>query len=458
MTTHLRPAKPINREGYWYLVRRVPKRYAAFEQRRHVTWSTGIAVWQDPRGIRAAEIVRERDAVLQRYWQDRAQGKDTRSPAEFYAARARAKKLHLTYKPAYEVANTDLYDLFCRFMALTNTWGEQALTSGPPNAQVLSDLNATLGGIAPPADSNPQHGTLMVSGMLAEYEAIHAAALALKSPRQLDKWRVRRQSGLDLFLSVIGGDKPFADLTRADARLLRTHWNDRVLKGEVRINSANRQIRQVSGLYAALKDFNQIDGPGIFDKLLITGGKDGKRAAFDPAFVQRHYLADGMFDELNPEARRIIYLIIETGLRLSEACALTKDCIRLDAPVPYVDVQAIDRVTKTPESVRQIPLVGVALMAMQEQPNGFPRYYDNADAASALINKAIDNRKLRPGGPKQTLYSMRHTIVDRLRAVEAPDKIQEDILGHKHTYGEGTTIEHRHRWLMKIAFKPPSRV
>jgi integrase len=31
-----------------------------------------------------------------------------------------------------------------------------------------------------------------------------------------------------------------------------------------------------------------------------------------------------MFDGLNDEARRIIYLIIETGLRLSEACALTR--------------------------------------------------------------------------------------------------------------------------------------
>jgi hypothetical protein len=40
--------------------------------------------------------------------------------------------------------------------------------------------------------------------------------------------------------------------------------------------------------------------------------------------------------------------------------------------------------------------VGVALMAMREQPDGFPRYRDKADSLSALVNQALDARKLRP--------------------------------------------------------------
>jgi integrase len=298
----------------------------------------------------------------------------------------------------------------------------------------------------------------MVSQMLDEYADINASQLARKSPRQLAKWRVRRQTALDLFLTVIRGDKPFKELTRKDAHALRKYWQGRIDAGEVRINTANRQIRQLSGLYSTLKDYHQVDGQGIFERIWIPGGEEGKRIPFDPDFVQTHYLAEGQFAKLNPEARRIIYLCIETGVRLSEACALDRRTIHLDTPVPFIDIQAINRTTKTKESVRQIPLVGVALLAMRAQPDGFPRYRDNADVASALINKALDARKLRPGGKDQSLYSMRHTIVDRLKAVEAPKDIQEDVLGHKHMYGNGTTLEHKHRWLQKIAFAPPKEI
>ena len=57
-----------------------------------------------------------------------------------------------------------------------------------------------------------------------------------------------------------------------------------------------------------------------------------------------------------------------------------------------------------------------------------------------------------------TLYSLRHTFIDRLKAVEAPRDVQEDLMGHVHMYGEGTTLDHRHRWLQRIAFDPPCEI
>jgi len=48
----------------------------------------------------------------------------------------------------------------------------------------------------------------------------------------------------------------------------------------------------------------------------IRGGKDNQRVAFAPAFVLERILAEGMFDNLNTEARRAIYLIVDAyGLR-----------------------------------------------------------------------------------------------------------------------------------------------
>jgi hypothetical protein len=66
---------------------------------------------------------------------------------------------------------------------------------------------------------------------------------------------------------------------------------------------------------------NQFGLPTIFAKARISGGKDKQRVAFDPAFAQQKILAQGLFDDLNPEARAI-YLVAQIGLRPSEACNL----------------------------------------------------------------------------------------------------------------------------------------
>lgn len=49
MANKPKPAQPINRNGYWYLVRRVPQRLAQLDRRGTVIWSTGIPVRDDPR-------------------------------------------------------------------------------------------------------------------------------------------------------------------------------------------------------------------------------------------------------------------------------------------------------------------------------------------------------------------------------------------------------------------------
>lgn len=457
MTNFSKPARPIARNGYWYFVRRVPKRLIALTGKSTITTSTGLAIWQDPKAVRARTIVRKFDEELQQHWDQLLTGAASPDLKAHRDNVRRAGELKLAYAPNSEIATTNLPDILNRFSLLIELWGERTLMQNTLPHQAGKDIAAVLGETNE-ANVEDTTANIMVSHMIKQYADIKQSELAKKSPRQLAKWHVNRQSALDLFIDLIGGDKPFKHLTRKDAQTLRKHWQTRIQKSEIRINSANREIRNISGLYSTIKTYHQIDGPKLFENILIPGGKEGKRIPFDPVFVQKHYLAEGQFRDLNPEARRIIYLCIETGIRLSEACALNEKTINLSGPIPYIDIIEDGRQTKTDESIRRLPLVGVALLAMKAQPKGFPRYFDNADAASALINKALDYRKLRPGGKKQTLYSMRHTIIDRLKAVEAPKDIQEDILGHKHMYGDGTTLEHKHRWLQKIAFMPPKEI
>lgn len=302
----------------------------------------------------------------------------------------------------------------------------------------------------------PKH--LRISNMALEYERINATAMARKSADQLRKWRVTRTTSIDTFINALGVDCLVRELTLHHAHVYHRYWQQRVLNGEIRINSANRLMRNLSGLYSTIHNHYRLECRNPFAGLNLRGGCDGKRLAYSAGFVRDRFLADGAFDTLNPEARRIVFLVVETGLRPSEACGLDRSTINLEGPIPFVRVADDIRQTKTPGSVRTVPLVGVALTAMRLQPDGFPRYRNRADVASATINKALTAKNLRPGGKMQSLYSLRHTLIDRLRTAEAPKDIQEDILGHIHMYGEGTSLEHRHAWLQRIAFKEPAHI
>ena len=435
-------ARPHRHNGFWFLVRRVPGEFVPFDRRNPVRISTCIRVADDPRGVRAGEVVARLDRDLARYWKDKRSGKDADAEARYKQACSSARSLGLAYVPAAEAATQlPIEDMLRRF--------ETVILRG--TAAKPTEVSAVLGGERPP--------DVMTATMFEDYEDIVRATVTAKSDRQRKKWRVGKETAVKVFVDVIG-NRPLTSLTRADALKLRSHWQDRVVAGEVEIGTANKYIGHISGMFRAINESRQLNVPSIFDRVRISGGKDGQRLAFAPDFVQSRILADGMFEDINPDARRVVYLIAETGLRLSEAIALTRETIHLDADVPYISVAADGRELKTDESKRDIPLVGVALKAMREQPDGFPRYRDKADSLSALMNKAMDARGLRPE-PGQSLYSLRHTFEDRLTAVDAPDKIIACLMGHKWSrprYGVGPSLEHKREWLNRIAFSAPSTV
>jgi len=435
-------ARPHKRKGFWYLIRRVPREFVAFADRPRIQISTGIRIVDDPRACRAKEAVARLNAELVRYWEDKRAGRDPDAEARYARARQRAQQLGFAYAPVAEGVSLPVDDILRRIEALE---ARKSVEKG-------SVIAAVLGGEPPPA--------IMLGTLVDEFEKITRASLARKSERQKKKWRVSRESALATFVDVIGGDKPIHTVTRTDALAFRSFWQERIVNGEVEIDTANKSIGRVASMFKAIDESKQLELPKIFDNLRIAGGKDKQRVAFAPDFVQSKILAEGVFADLNAEARRVIYLVAETGLRLSEACNLSRTTIRLDASVPHIQVRPEGREIKTDQSQRDIPLVGVALMAMREQPDGFPRYRDKADSLSALVNQALDARKLRPE-PGQTLYSLRHTFEDRLTAVEAPEKVVAALMGHKWhrpRYGLGPSLEQKRDWLSRIAFRAPKSV
>jgi hypothetical protein len=250
------------------------------------------------------------------------------------------------------------------------------------------------------------------------------------------------------------GDKEIAKLTRDDAVSFRMWWQKRIAAEGLDIGSANKAIGIISKMLFTVDRAHQYRLPPVFKELRLSGGVWGQRAAFDTSYVQTSLLADGALQGLNDEARHLLMLIADTGMRLSEAANLLPETIQLGHAIPHVQVRASGRLLKTAHSVRDIPLVGCALAVMKLNPAGFPRYRDKGASLSATINKFLGAKGLLPSD-NHSLYSLRHTFEDRLTAVEAPEKIVAELMGHKWIrpkYGAGPTLEHKHKWLSKIAF------
>lgn len=147
-------------------------------------------------------------------------------------------------------------------------------------------------------------------------------------------------------------------------------------------------------------------------------------------------------------------------MRLAEAAGLPKEDLKLDDPVPHAVVREHPwRRLKTSGSTRKVPLVGQALWAarrVHENSRGsafaFPRYnmtdQTNANSASAALNKSM-----KPRGPERcAMHSFRHSMRDRLRAVECPADIVDQIAGWQtervgHGYGTGYPLEVLAKWM-----------
>ncbi len=355
------------RQGFWYFIRRVPEQFRAVERRPYISISTRIRIADDPRGVAAAQVVTRMNAAAVTEWTMKLGGQDP-GPHIAYSRNVQiATSYRLPYLQAQDVQSLPDREFLRRLDIIKEN----------PTAEVASAL---MGTVRAPG--------LVVSELLVEYEKLISASLKTKSAGQLKKWRVERQTKLDLFSAAVGADIELAKLTRDNVLQFRTALNDNILRGKFSIATANKYLGRVAVMFKVVNDARQLGCGNVFDKIAIAGGETGKRVAFEANWVQETLLADGALDGLNFEARCILYLMTETGLRLAEACNLSSTTIKLDHDIPHIQIRAEGRQLKTKQSKRDIPLVGVALMAMKANPNGFPRYHDANASLSGIVVKA----------------------------------------------------------------------
>jgi integrase len=250
------------------------------------------------------------------------------------------------------------------------------------------------------------------------------------------------------------GNKPINEYASSEAGKLR----DTLLAKGLAVTSIKRMFGSIKAIINLAMAEHGIEGRNPFSSIYMPDEVQEERQPI-PLDAIRRIQRDCI--AIDDEMRWLLAIISDTGMRLSEAAGLHKDDIILDAPVPYLNLQPHSwRRLKTKGSARHIPLIGTSLWAAKrihcnDSSFAFPRYCDgricNANSASAALNKWM---KPRLKGDA-VVHSFRHSMRDRLRAVECPSDIVDAIGGWTtkgvgHAYGKGYTVDILAKWMRKI--------
>tara|TARA_R110000796_G_scaffold251861_2_gene384261 strand:+ start:295 stop:1665 length:1371 start_codon:yes stop_codon:yes gene_type:complete len=435
-----------DRSGWWHYVRRVPTRFKDLDKRGLIqvalhTQSLEIAMMRR-NGLAEADDALWSSLALQAEGTERAR---SRAASERHrAAVARAMAEGFVYRPVEEVAALpDIEEIIDRLRKVDR--GAQ-----PTEART----EALLGGAPELKDRTT----------VSEAFELYVSKIAFddqynKSAAQRKAWEKRKQVSIDYFIER-EGDIPMLDITREIATRYSDWWQSRMLPQKdgskpYTPNTVNRHIGNMRSLYLRyFKYRGETDVEDPFRGFFFAGKSKVKRASFSDDWVREKILAPGMFDELRLELRVIIYLLVETGARLSEIVNLRPDDIRLDHEVPHIIIRPEqNRELKTSDSEREIPLVGVALPAMKLCPNGFEHYYDRNTLVSANLMKAFKQRELLPS-KDHVIYSLRHSFEDRMLEGNLDYGLRCALMGHKNNrpeYGQGGSLAFRREQLLRIA-------
>ena len=443
----------IKRGNYWFYKRRIPKQYRSFDEREFIRKTLGTS---------SLEIARlRRDALEQAdndFWTSMAFHNDDADSSEtqvrvrsglarkYKAACSRALARGFVYAPAEKlVEQSELSEIIDRIKVI------QSSQTSVPTASHEAETAALLGGVEEPA--------VTVWEAFDTYcSEIAVGDLINKSPKQRSLWMKTKKRGVNYFTDLIG-DKPIAEISREDALKYYNWWAARLIpkNGEkpLKANTANRDIGNMRQLYTAyFKHLGDDRRDNPFRNLSFKDSSPTRIPPFEDDWVRRKIIVPGAFGELNIEASSIVYAMIETGCRPSEIANLLPDDIKLNAPVPFIRIRPKQGMEiKTVSSIRDVPLVGISLKAMQKCPDGFRRYRDKNDSLSQILMKTFRARGLFPT-KDHVIYSFRHAFEKRMLEAGLDYGFRCMIMGHRNTrpkYGDGGSMEYRRDQLLKIA-------
>ena len=272
-----------------------------------------------------------------------------------------------------------------------------------------------------------------------------------------DKIFVRASNRNIKYVIELLGNLPIDEYSSKDASKFRDYLLDRglLISSVKRIFSSIRSIINLSISEEGISCIN------AFSKTYMPENNNVEIRKPIPIKDIRHI--QSLCREYDDDLRWLIALLSDSGMRLGEAVGLLKSDINLDLDIPHINlVPHLWRRLKTRGSQRCIPLIGVSLWASKkildnrnDSIYAFPRYTTkdncNANSASATLNKWLKEKLLND----YVIYGFRHSFRDRLRAIECPTEIIDQLGGWSlrsvgEGYGKGYELSVLNKWLLKL--------
>ena len=257
----------------------------------------------------------------------------------------------------------------------------------------------------------------------------------------------------------LSGDKTISAYNRSDALKFR----DALVSRGSSQATVKRNLSNVRAIWNYIAREHGIETVNPFANMNYGNAKASVKRL--PIPIEDIHKVQKLCLELDDDIRWIIAAVSDSGMRLAEVIGLTASDVHLDEEVPFVRLSEHPwRRLKTAESQRDVPLIGATLWGLKRAVKSgdggllFPRYCtlegNKANYASSALNKWL--RSYVPDGC--VVHSFRHSLRDRLRAVQCPSDIIDQIGGWQTAgvgqgYGVGHSLTVMHGWMKKLTTK-----
>ncbi|MFK7868464.1 MAG: tyrosine-type recombinase/integrase [Roseobacter sp.] len=229
---------------------------------------------------------------------------------------------------------------------------------------------------------------------------------------------------LSTFVSL-AGDRDVREYQREDAKLFVQHL---LTKGN-KTATVRRRVNSISAILNYAYSELDVDKRNPFSRLFIKGeGYDTtKRNTFTEEQLRLGYetaLAS------KSKVKLLMPILGETGCRLAEIVGLRVEDCDLETDTILIRPNRARRL-KTRNSERTLPLVGYARLALanaldtSEGEWVFAQYIKDDSCFATHASNAL-NKWLKSEFGGLTAHCLRHTMRDRLRAVECPVDLRPD--------------------------------
>ena len=249
----------------------------------------------------------------------------------------------------------------------------------------------------------------------------------------------------------LSGDKPADHYSKQDALTLRGYLKSKGLT----VATSRRMFSVIRSVMNFASSETGLEFNNPFSRVFLgePSHTEGRKPVPSPARIA----VQKACRDLDDERRWLVALLSDSGMRLSEAIGLGIEDIRLDADIPHLVIQPHPwRTLKTRASQRIVPLSGEALWAAGRLDKtgrfAFPSYCDGETSKSNSASQALNKWMGTITEEHYVLHGFRHAFRDRLRAIECPPEIIDQLGGWAlpsvgQSYGQGYPLETLNRWM-----------